>query len=468
MIIPVILSGGSGTRLWPLSRASYPKQLLSLIGDHSMIQDTVLRLQQYPDIAAPVIVCNDAQRFHVAEQMQAIGINDAAIVLEPVARNTAPAIALAALEVQELAKDALMLVLPADHVIRDQDAFYQAIDKAAERAQQGSLMTFGVVPDRPETGYGYIQGDAEGKISRFLEKPDQATAESLLAAGDYFWNSGMFLFTANAYLQELGRFNPAMLTACQDAWKGSSRDLDFIRINTEAFSASPSDSIDYAVMEHTADAGVVPLDAGWNDVGSWQSLLEIGEGDADGNVIHGDVLTYESKNNLIHAGSRMVSTIGLQDHVVVETADAVLVAPAERSQDVKKIVEQLKAQGRDETDNHQQVFRPWGSYQTIDMSERFQVKRISVKPGRKLSLQMHHHRAEHWIVVNGTAEITCGEEVSLLSENQSTYIPLGVKHRLANPGTIPLELIEVQSGTYLGEDDIVRFEDLYGRVESKT
>jgi mannose-1-phosphate guanylyltransferase / mannose-6-phosphate isomerase len=467
VLVPVILSGGAGTRLWPLSRELYPKQLLPLVGKHTMLQDTLLRLDGLA-IAAPVVVCNEAHRFLVAEQLRVIKRAAQAIILEPAGRNTAPAIALAAHAARKAAgDDALLLVLPADHVIRDAAAFRSAVQVAAASAAAGSLATFGVVPQSPETGYGYIRrGAAAGAafgIAQFVEKPDAARAAEFLASGDYYWNSGMFLFGAGRYLAELARHAPDIAAACEQAFEGATHDLDFTRVEAKAFAACRSESIDYAVMEKTEQAVVVPLDAGWSDVGSWSSLQAACEADADGNVLQGDVIAEDTSGCYVHAESRLVATVGLRDHVVVETKDAVLVAPRDKAQDVKSLVNRIKATGRGEHLLHREVFRPWGSYDSLENGERFQVKRLSVRPGAVLSLQLHHHRAEHWVVVSGTARITKEDEVFLLEENQSTYIPIGVKHRVENPGKIPLHIIEVQSGGYLGEDDIVRFEDQYGR-----
>lgn len=463
-IQPVILSGGSGTRLWPLSREAYPKQFLSLAGELTMLQATWKRVAP---IAArrPLVIANEEHRFVAAEQLQQVGAEPAAIILEPVGRNTAPAIAVAALEATRDGGDALLLVLPSDHVINNETAFRSAVQAAAAAAEAGKLVTFGIVPTGPETGYGYIKAaDGQGlrAVERFVEKPDLGTATRYVSSGQYYWNSGMFLFKASRYLQELERFQPAMLAGSRQAWQQARRDADFTRLDKEAFTAVPSDSIDYAVMEKTADAVVIPLDAGWNDVGSWTALRDVSQQDGDGNAHQGDVIAIDCRNTYAYA-QRLVALVGLDDVVVVETDDAVLVGKADRMQDVKTVVAQLKAEGRSEATWHRKVYRPWGAYDSIDNGERFQVKRITVKPGGTLSLQMHHHRAEHWIVVSGTAEVTRGDEVILLSENQSTYIPLGVTHRLRNPGKLPLELIEVQSGSYLGEDDIVRFEDTYGR-----
>jgi len=463
-IQPVILSGGSGTRLWPLSREAYPKQFLPLAGELTMLQATWERVAP---IAArgPLVIANEEHRFVAAEQLQQVGVEPAAIILEPVGRNTAPAIAVAALEATRDGADALLLVLPSDHVITDAAAFRVAVEQAASVADAGKLVTFGIVPTGPETGYGYIKaapGEGARAVERFVEKPDLATATDYVASGEYYWNSGMFLFKASRYLQELERFHPAMLAGSRDAWEKSRRDADFTRLDKDAFAAVPSDSIDYAVMEKTADAVVVPLDAGWNDVGSWTALRDVSQQDGNGNAHQGDVIAIDCRNTYAY-GERLVAMVGLDDIIVVETDDAVLVGKGDRMQEIKAVVARLKAEGRSEATWHRKVYRPWGAYDSIDSGARFQVKRITVKPGGTLSLQMHHHRAEHWIVVSGTAEVTRGEEVLLLSENQSTYIPLGVTHRLRNPGRLPLELIEVQSGSYLGEDDIVRFEDTYGR-----
>ena len=470
MIVPVILSGGSGTRLWPLSRELYPKQLLPLLGEETMLQSTLQRLAGIEGLAPPIVVCNEEHRFLVAEQLREIGVTPAAILLEPAGRNTAPAVALAAaaaLQEREQGADPVLLVLPADHVIRDADAFRAAVLAGAKLAEEGKLVTFGVVPDRPETGYGYIRAPARNgaaaAVQQFVEKPDLALAQEYLSSGDYLWNSGMFMFRAGRYIEELRTHRPEIVSHCVAAIAGARTDLDFTRVDREAFEACPSDSIDYAVMENTAHAWVVPLDAGWSDVGSWASLHDACEADADGNVAVGDVLLEDTRHCYLYAESRLVAAVGLADCVVVETKDAILVAPRDRVQDVKKLVDRLKAEGRYETALHRQVFRPWGSYDSVDNGDRFQVKRIVVNPGAQLSLQMHHHRAEHWIVVQGTARVTRGDEVFLMGENESTFIPMGTTHRLENPGKVPLHLIEVQSGSYLGEDDIVRFEDTYGR-----
>ena len=471
--IALILAGGKGTRLWPLSRSLYPKQLLPLVNERTLLQNTVDRLAGVPGVTAPLVICNSEHRFMVAEQLRGV-VMDAAILLEPEGRNTAPAVALAALEALGREEDPVLLVLPADHLIDDEMAF-QAVAGGLQCADKGGLITFGITPHLPETGYGYIRkGEPVAetndtfRVARFIEKPDLATAQGYLAAGEYLWNSGMFMFKARRYLEELDAFAPEMLAACRAAHAGKIVDLDFIRLDDEAFSRCPSDSIDYAVMEKTAAACVIPLDCGWSDIGSWAALWERGEQDDDGNVFKGEVIGEDVHGCYIHATGRLVAAVGLTDHVVVETADAVLVAAKDRVQDVKAIVERLKAEQRPEVVLHRQVFRPWGSYQCIDSAERFQVKHIIVNPGARLSLQAHHHRAEHWIVVKGTAKVVNGDQEIVLSENQSTYIPIGATHRLENPGRIPLELIEVQSGSYLGEDDILRFEDIYGRDDLST
>jgi mannose-1-phosphate guanylyltransferase/mannose-6-phosphate isomerase len=479
MITPVVLSGGAGTRLWPLSREQFPKQLLPLTaGGETMLQATVARTVGLPGVGAPVVVCNEAHRFMVAEQLRQAGVEGTRIVLEPIGRNTAPAIALAAhaalgaaaASVDAADSDPLLLVLPADHVVRDVAAFQAAVRVALPAAAAGRLVTFGVVTEAPETGYGYIRraavaGASGGvyPIDRFVEKPDLATAQGFLASGEYYWNSGMFLFGARRYLRELETQAPDIAAAVTAAFGAAKGDLDFLRIDAEAFAACRSDSIDYAVMEKTREAVVVPLAAGWSDVGSWSSLHAAVESDADGNVLRGDVIAEDTRDSFVFSESRLVATVGLDSHVVVETKDAVLVAPRDRVQDVKALVARIKAAGRSEHSLHREVFRPWGSYDSVESGERYQVKRLSVNPGASMSLQLHHHRAEHWIVVSGTARITRNDEVFLLEENESTFIPLGAKHRIENPGKIPLHIIEVQSGSYLGEDDIVRFEDRYGR-----
>lgn len=479
LIVPVILSGGSGSRLWPLSRALRPKQFLGLTDEHTLFQLTLKRLQGLVAPLAPIVVANDDHRFLVAEQVKEMGINAKALILEPVARNTAPAIAAAALAAQAGGEDPVLLILPSDHVFQDTDAFHRAIAAGHKAAADGAMVTFGIVPNAPETGYGYIKaGQAQDPTPRsavassmqarpvqaFVEKPSLETAKRYLASGEYFWNSGMFMCKASTYLEELAAHNSGMLAACKEALAKAKKDLDFIRLDKDAFASSPSDSIDYAVMEKTSRAVLVPLDAGWSDVGAWSAVWQVLPQDANGNATRGDVVIESSKNCYVHADYRLVSLLGLEDVVVIETSDAVLVAHKDKAQDVKKLVDRLKAEKRSEVEVHREVFRPWGSYDSIDNGERYQVKRITVKPGAGLSLQMHHHRAEHWIVVKGTAKVRLGEKDVLLSENQSIYIPVGEKHSLQNPGKVDLELIEVQSGSYLGEDDIVRFEDRYGRA----
>lgn len=474
MLIPVVLSGGSGTRLWPLSRELYPKQLLPLLGKGTMLQETLARVAGVDDVGAPIVVCNESHRFLVAEQLHQVSEAVGPILLEPVGRNTAPAVAMAALSAQFNAadkSDPMLLILPADHVIRDVQTFRSALAIGRKAAQEGKLVTFGVVAHSPETGYGYIRRKQGAgpvyDVEQFVEKPDLVTAKKYISSGEYYWNSGMFMFRASVFLKEMLALAPDMYEACAKAFKLATRDLDFVRLPATEFAAIASDSIDYAVMEKTKLAVVIPLDAGWSDVGSWSALHEAMPADANGNVRVGDVLSSDTNGCYLHSSSRLIATVGLKDHVVVETKDAVLVAPRDRVQDVKVLVNELKKQDRYETSLHREVFRPWGSYDSIDNGERFQVKRLSVKPGASMSLQLHHHRAEHWIVVSGTARITRGEEVFLLEENQSTYIPVGTKHRIENPGKIPLHIIEVQSGSYLGEDDIVRFEDRYGRQGEK-
>lgn len=469
MFLPVIMAGGSGTRLWPLSRQLNPKQFLPLVDcDLSMLQATIKRLDGL-EYSAPSLICNDSHRFLAAEQLRQLGLSEINIILEPVGRNTAPAIALAALQASKDGEDPVMLVMAADHLIGDLGAFQKSIKFALPLAESGRLVTFGVKPTYPETGYGYINvGESVGgsgfKINRFVEKPDLNMAMAYLEQGGFFWNSGMFMFRTSRYLQELEKFNPEVISVCRDAMAKSMRDMHFTRIDYGVFSSCPDISIDYAVMEKTADAVMVSLDAGWSDIGSWSALLEAGIKDVDGNLLKGDVIAHKTSGCYVNATHRLVSTLGLENLIIVETKDAVLVAHKDHVQSVKNIVDQLKASHRCEHINHREVYRPWGVFDAVDSGERYQVKRITVKSGGKLSLQMHHHRAEHWIVVSGTAKVTNGDLTYLVTENQSTYIPVGQIHSLENPGSIPLELIEVQSGSYLGEDDIVRFEDVYGRV----
>jgi mannose-1-phosphate guanylyltransferase/mannose-6-phosphate isomerase len=472
---PVILSGGSGTRLWPLSRRAFPKQFLALVDDATLLQSTAARLDdlgESADVAAPLIVCNEAHRFLVAEQLRSSGHAAAKILLEPVGRNTAPALTLAALHCE--ADDPVMIVMPADHVVRDGAAFARAVAAGLDHAAAGKVVTFGIVPDEPHTGFGYIRAGAAldsqaFALDGFVEKPDRATAEAYLASGDYYWNSGIFLLRASRWLALIDRFRPDMAAAVREAYAVGQSDLDFYRADAGLFSAAPADSIDYAVMEPLSREAdqclVVPLDAGWSDIGAWSALWEVSPRDHAGNACHGDVIAFDAEDNLLHAQHRIVAAVGVKDLVIVETSDAVLVAHKDHTQDVKRITEHLDAEGRCESEFHRCVHRPWGTFEGVDQGGRFQVKRLSVKPGATLSLQMHHHRAEHWIVVSGTARVTCDDREFLLAENESTYIPIGAKHRLENPGSIPLEIIEVQSGSYLGEDDIVRFQDIYNRAD---
>ena len=467
---PVILSGGVGSRLWPLSRERYPKQFLDVAaGGSTLVQQTLARLDGVAGLDLPIVVCNQEHRFLVAEQLRDNPLGTARILLEPVGRNTAPAVAAAALQALRGAEDAILAVFPADHVVGEPERLRAAIADAVEVARAGWLVTFGIVPTRAETGYGYIEagdtvdGGPARAVRRFIEKPDAGSAREYVDTGRFYWNSGMFVMRASRYLDELRRHAPAIVEACEAALADAEADLDFIRLGQAAFERCPADSIDYAVMEQTEAAVTLPLDAGWSDLGSWATLMEAGDRDAEGNVLLGDVIAESSRNNYVRAESRLVATVGLEDHVVVETADSVLVAPRDQVKAVKRIVQRLQDDGRSEAVEHRQVHRPWGSYEGLVRAERFQVKRIVVDPGCRLSLQMHHHRAEHWVVVRGTARVTCGEEEFLLGEDQSTYIPLGTVHRLENPGMIPLELVEVQSGSYLGEDDITRLEDVYGR-----
>jgi mannose-1-phosphate guanylyltransferase len=470
MILPVIMAGGTGTRLWPLSRELYPKQFLTVTGAQSMLQQTVARLSCI-EHAAPVLICNEEHRFIAAEQLRLGGYKHSGIILEPVGRNTAPAIALAALQALNNAddgQDPVLLVLAADHIIEDEQAFNTSVEKALPYAENGQLVTFGIVPTAPETGYGYIKsghqdGDAFA-VSEFVEKPDFETAQKYLATGNYYWNSGMFLFKASRYLEELEKFAPEMLDVCKRAISSPAQDVEFVRVDKVIFESCPDDSIDYAVMEKTSSAMVVPMDAGGSDVGSFSALWDVSEKDENNNATKGDVIAVDSTDNYIYADNKLVATVGIDNLVVVETKDALLVASKDKVQDVKSIVNELKSAGRSEYKLHREVYRPWGKYDSIDFGKRDQVKRITVKPGEKLSIQKHHHRAEHWIVVSGTASVLNGDKTVLVTENESIYIPLGTIHALENPGKIPLEMIEVQTGSYLGEDDIVRFEDRYGRV----
>ncbi|MDU5715947.1 MAG: mannose-1-phosphate guanyltransferase [Citrobacter freundii] len=462
-LFPVVMAGGSGSRLWPLSRVLYPKQFLCLKGDLTMLQTTICRLNGV-ECESPVVICNEQHRFIVAEQLRQLHKLTENIILEPAGRNTAPAIALAALAAkrQSPGEDPLLLVLAADHMIADEEAFREAVRNAMPYASAGKLVTFGIVPDQPETGYGYIRRgevsptntDAVAfEVAQFVEKPNLETAQAYVANGDYYWNSGMFLFRAGRYLEELKKYRPDILQACENAMSAVDPDLDFIRVDEQAFLDCPEESVDYAVMERTADAVVMPMNAGWSDVGSWSS-----------NVHHGDVISHKTENSYVYAESGLVTTVGVKDLVVVQTKDAVLIADRNAVQDVKKVVEQIKADGRHEHHIHREVYRPWGKYDSIDAGDRYQVKRITVKPGEGLSVQMHHHRAEHWVVVAGTAKVTINDDIKLLAENESVYIPLGATHCLENPGKIPLDLIEVRSGSYLDEDDVVRFADRYGRA----
>ena len=469
MLIPVIIAGGNGSRLWPLSRSHYPKQLLRLDGEHSMLQNTLLRLPTSLRDIRPIVVCNQEHRFLVAEQLAEID-RAADILLEPCGRNTAPAVTLAALQARQRATDAQILVCPADHAIRNPEILAEAIEHAVRAADSGHLVTFGIQPDRAETGYGYIgMGENAGhhhRIERFVEKPDAATAQAFLDSGDYLWNSGMFLFRAERYLSALREHHPQMLAHCTQALLHGQADLDFIRIDSATFQRCEDISVDYAIMERTRDGAVVPVPLCWNDLGSWQSLWDHLEKDSDGNHFRGDILAHDSHNSLAMSDSRLVALLGVDDLIVVDTPDAILVAHKSQSQQVKRVTDTLKARQRPETEDHRQVHRPWGKYDSVDRGMRYQVKHITVKPGEQLSVQMHHHRAEHWIVVSGTARVTCGERTFLVTENQSTFIPIGEVHSLENPGRIPLELIEVQSGTYLGEDDIIRLSDRYHREDS--
>lgn len=473
-VYPVILSGGSGSRLWPVSRSQHPKQLQPLISNFSMIQETALRFADASRFPGPVVICNQEHRFIIAEQLREADIPPNLQILEPVGRNTAPAAAVAALCLQAKDPGAILLLMPADHAITDLKAFGEAIEIGALTAEAGYLVTFGIKPDKAETGFGYLKqgaqissiaGGAPHRVERFVEKPDQATAERYLQSGDYFWNSGIFMFRASQFLEILGRLRPAMLDACRAAVSKGRHDLDFFRLDAEAFSACEADSIDYAVMEHADTVAMVPVDMGWSDVGSWSSLWDIGEKDGDNNLLQGDVIASGSRDSYIRAESRLVTAIGVDNLVIIETTDAVLVAHRDQTQQVKEMVDELKTRNRDEHAVHRRVYRPWGFYEGIGEGDRHQVKHLMVKPGGKLSLQMHHHRAEHWVVVSGTARVTRNDEIHLLAENESIYLPLGCRHRLENPGKLPLSVIEVQSGGYLGEDDIVRFEDVYKRED---
>ena len=473
MILPVILAGGSGTRLWPLSRALYPKQLISLVDHHTMLQNTILRLEGLDGAQKPIVICNDEYRFMVAEQLRQINIEAESIILEPVGRNTAPALAVAAIRAMKTGDDPVLLILPADHHIQLTAEFQRVLESGHAYAQAGRMITFGIVPDKPETGYGYIKGgdplppsggDATAvSIAAFVEKPDLATARRYVASNAYCWNSGMFMFKASQVVKELDRFVPDIVAACREAIDKGRSDLDFFRLDKAAFAACPSDSIDYAVMEKTDSGAMLPMAAGWNDLGSWEALWQVGEKDDLDNVVKGDVVLHDVGDSYLHAEHRLIAAVGLKDHIVVETSDAVMISPRNRVQDVKGLVDQLKSQNREETRTHKRVYRPWGTVDQLVAGTRFQVNRITVKPGGVLSLQKHFNRSEHWIVVRGSAQVTKADEQLLLKEDSSTYISAGIAHRLENPGKIPLELIEVQTGGYIGEDDINRLEDIYGR-----
>lgn len=473
MIIPVILAGGSGTRLWPLSREYYPKQLIRLVNENTMMQNTFIRLSEYDGITSPIVICNDKHRFMVAEQFRMKQIEPLDIILEPVGRNTAPAVVVAAIKALKVYDDPILLVLPADHSILDLQAFHAALKIGETQAMSGSLVTFGIVPDAPETGYGYIKkgtrvsdGDTASNaysIQKFVEKPDSKTACEYLDSGDYYWNSGMFMFNASKVLAEFKKYVPNIVESCEQAVSKGKEDLDFFRLDLPSFENCPSDSIDYAVMEKTDRGIMVPLDAKWNDLGSWDALWQVGDKDDSGNVTRGDVLIHDVKSSYLHANNRLIAAVGLDDHIVVETSDAVLISPKERVQDVKFLVDQLKKNIRDEAKFHKKVYRPWGSHESVDVTDKFIVRRLTLKPGAKLSLQKHFHRAEHWVVVSGTARVTRGDDTFLLKEDESTYIPLGVIHRLENPGQIELKLIEIRTGSYIEDDDIKRYDDMYGR-----
>jgi mannose-1-phosphate guanylyltransferase/mannose-6-phosphate isomerase len=478
VIVPVILAGGMGTRLWPLSREHYPKQLMPVTGEkHSLLQLTAMRLTGIPNALPPIVVCNEEHRFMVAAQLQLDSLHPSMILLEPAGRNTAPAAAVAAFEASKEGSDPVLLVMPSDHIVRDHGAFRSSVALGGGLASSGHIVTFGVKPDRAATGYGYIKmgaaldvddhrgeaGEGVYRIDKFVEKPDQERAGQYLAARDYLWNSGMFMFRSSVYLQELERLSPKIFEACREAYAQAKHDLDFLRLDMQAFTSCPSDSIDYAVMEKTSKGAVIPIDVGWSDVGSWSTLHELRDRDSQGNVLVGDVLAEDVRKCYLHSTNRLIAALGIENQVVVETKDAILVAAADRVQDIKLLVSKLKAENREEAVTHRRVYRPWGHYEGVDNGDRFQVKRLTVNPGASLSLQLHYHRAEHWVVVKGTARVTAGEKVFFLSEDQSTYIPWGTEHRLENPGKIPLELIEIQTGSYLGEDDIRRLEDNYGR-----
>ena len=472
-IIPIILSGGSGKRLWPLSRKQYPKQFLPLVGDNTMLQETILRLSGLDNLADPIIICNADHRFLVAEQCKQIDIKNPTIILEPVGRNTAPAIAAAAFQSLKSTDDGILLVLSSDHIIQDVEAFHRAINIACKQAKDGKLATFGIVPTNANTGYGYIKlskdhSNGAFKVEEFIEKPDLKTVESFLEQGNYLWNSGMFMFKATKLIEELTIHSPNIIKSVKDALKSAKKDLDFIRLDKKSFELSPSDSIDYALMEKSDNAVVIPLDAKWKDIGAWTALYDMGIKDKNGNVIKGDVITKSTTNSYINADHRMVLTIGLDNLIIVDTPDAIFIATKDKAQEVKSVVESLQANDRSESDTHRKVYRPWGWYDSIESGKSFQVKRLHIEPGAKLSLQMHHKRAEHWVVVSGTASVTNGDQILTLNKGESTYIPLGITHSLANKTRKLLEVIEVQSGSYLGEDDIVRFEDIYGRVSKMT
>ncbi|MGR5254318.1 mannose-1-phosphate guanylyltransferase/mannose-6-phosphate isomerase [Vibrio astriarenae] len=472
MILPIIMSGGNGSRLWPLSRKKHPKQFLSLVSDNTMFQDTVLRLEGLGALP-PTVICNEGHRFTVAEQLNEIERLGGEILLEPQGRNTAPAIALAAINALSKEQDPYLLVLAADHVIQNKSAFHTAVNAAVECASDGQMVTFGIVPDKPETGYGYIRAGQSlecglgYKVEEFVEKPSLEAAKEYLHSGQYFWNSGMFLFKASVYLEQLGKYSPEILAACQQAIAGATKESDFTRLDNEAFLACPDDSIDYAIMEKTTLAAMVPLDAGWSDVGSWSSIWGVSEKDSSDNLLKGDVKAIDVKNSLIDARTKIVAAIGVENLVIVETSDAVVVADQSRVQDIKKVVEELVESDRSEAVEHRTIYRPWGHIDLLQKGERYKSKQVTIKPGKRLSLQKHYHRAEHWVVVSGTAKVRCNDSEIIVTENQSTYIPVGAPHMIANPGSIPLVMIEVQTGAYIGADDIERLEDLYGFEQDK-